>query len=597
MNQTPPPALCETWDIESIFADTTSWQQEFDCVRLAIAPLRNLKSTLLSSADNLANFLETSDSLGARIERLHSYAYLRFYGNTSDLAAKKLLEQVSQLSAEHSANVSFFEPEILNAPKAKLSALLLGSERLKVYQHRFAEIERARPHTRTPEIEVLLAEFEPLKETADDIRTVIHDSEMRFPAISVNGVARELVHGNYDQFLTERDRVLRRSAYINYTDSYLLRLPSLGETLAKRVAAERIFTKARGFKSSFEAALFDEGYSPDVFWSVVNSCVEHRPLIRRYFKARAKLLGLEKIAEYDLMAPLSSGDVCHVPYDKAREMILSSLRPLGDEYLSVARRGLTTERWVDVYPRQGKYSNPFSGGSYLTRPFILMNYSPTVSEVGTLIHELGHSMHSYLTNRSQPPCYSRYSMSIAETASNLNQVLLRADLFSRGEAALELAALEEAFFFVHRYLFLMPNLALLEVALHNACAEGEPMGYLDICNQTERIFSEAYADSVEYEGVRLASKWAQFCHLYTPFYTYQYAIGISAAMAIGGRILSGEAGIIESYKRFLSLGASMSPLDIFNTVGLDFTTPHPVNEAFRVVQGYVERLEAIGPIE
>jgi oligoendopeptidase F len=184
-------------------------------------------------------------------------------------------------------------------------------------------------------------------------------------------------------------------------------------------------------------------------------------------------------------------------------------------------------------------------------------------------------------------------MSVAETASNLNQVLLRADLFSRGDAALELAALEEAFFFVHRYLFLMPNLALLEVAMHKACAEGEPMGYLDICNETERIFSEAYGDSVEYEGVRLASKWAQFCHLYRPFYTYQYAIGISAAMAIGGRILSGDAGVVESYKRFLSLGSSISPLDLFKIVGLDFTTPQPVVDAFKVVEGYVERLESM----
>jgi oligoendopeptidase F len=525
---------------------------------------------------------------------LHSYAYLRFYGDTSDLTAKKLLEQVSQLSAEYSASIAFLEPEILKAPRNALLSLIAESEALKVYQYRIDEIERARPHTHTPEIEAILAEFEPLEAAMEDLRTVIHDNEMKFTGLSVNGVFKELVHGNYDQFLTEGDREVRRRAYLNYTDSYLLRLPSLGEALTKRVTHERIFTKVRGFKSSFEASLFNEGYSSDVFWSVINSCVQHRPLIQRYFKARAKLLSLDKIAEYDLMAPLSYQSSKHVPYDKGCEMILSSLRPLGDEYVSVARNGLTAERWVDVHPRQGKYSNAFSGGSYLTRPFILINYSPTVSEVGTLAHELGHSMHSYLTNRCQPPCYAHYSMSVAETASNLNQVLLRAELFSRGDSALEIAALEEALFFVHRYLFLMPNLALLEVELHKACADGEPMGWLDICNETERIFREAYGDSVEFEGERVASKWAQFCHLYRPFYTYQYAIGISAAMAIGGRILSGEVGLVERYHRFLSLGSSMAPLDIFKVVGLDFTTPQPLKDAFRVVEGYVERLEGIG---
>jgi len=437
-----------------------------------------------------------------------------------------------------------------------------------------------------------LAQLSPLATVPEDLRTVIHDNEMSFSPISQHGGISELGHGNYDQFLTNREREVRRQAYLNYTDSYLPRVPALGETLVKQVMTSKIFSQVRGFDSAFDAAMFNEGYTPDVFWAVVHACVDHRPLMQRYFKARAKILGLDRLAEYDLMAPLSS-DPPHVPYAKGCELIVSSLKPLGEQYQAVARDGLTWKRWVDVHPRHGKYSNAFSAGSYLTQPYILMNYSPTIAEVGTLTHELGHSMHSHLTNTNQPSCYSNYSMSVAETASNLNQVLLRAHLFNQGDRELEIAALEEAFYFVHRYLFLMPNLALLEHKMHAACAQGVPMGYPEICDETATIFAAAYGETLEFERKRLGSKWAQFCHLYSPFYTYQYAIGISAAMAIGGRVLAGEKGSLEKYMELLRSGASMPTLELFKIVDLDFTTRKPIDDAFKVVTGYVERLERL----
>lgn len=584
--------LHETWNLAAMFQDVASWQSEFDAVEAEIAPLAEYSGRLLESAETLCEFLRRSDGTGDRIARLNSYAYLRFYGNTNDVEAKKLLEQVGDISAQYSAAVSFFEPEILRADSGHVRNLLSQSDTLRVFKHRFDEIERARPHTLSPEVEAVLAQVSQIASVPEDVRTVIHDNEMQFSPVSVAATERNLGHGNYDQFLTDRNRDIRRQAYLNYTDSYLPRLPSLGETLVKQVMTSKTFSQVRNFDSAFDAAMFHEGYTPDVFWSVINACVEHRPLMQRYFTARAMILGVDRIAEYDLMAPLSSNPP-HVPYAKGCELIVASLKPLGDEYVRVAQEGLTSKRWVDVHPRQSKYSNAFSAGSYLTQPYILMNYSPTISEVGTLTHELGHSMHSHLTNKSQPSCYSNYSMSVAETASNLNQVLLRAHLFNQGDRELEIAALEEAFYFVHRYLFVMPNLALLEHKMHSACAQGEPMGYQDICDETATIFGQAYGETLEYDRERLGAKWAQFCHLYSPFYTYQYAIGISAAMAIGGRILAGESEVLDKYKKFLQAGASMPALDIFKIADLDFTTRQPVDDAFKVVAGYVERLEKL----
>ncbi len=582
----------ETWDLECMFQDADCWQKEFQVVKSEIASLAEYRGRLLDSAETLLEFLQCSDSLGARIARLRTYAYLRFYGDTNDIEAKKLLDQISDLSAQHSACIAFFEPEMLQAGAEQVAKLLAASEPLRVFKHRFSEIERARPHTLSQEVNAVLAQFGPIATVAEDLRTVIHDNEMRFLPVSIDGATRELGHGNHSQFLTDSRRDVRQQAYVKYTDSYLPRMPSLGETLVKQVMTTKILSQVRHFNSAFDAAMFHEGYTPDVFWSVVNACADYRNLMQRYFRARAKILRLDRLAEYDLTAPLSSNPP-HVPYAQGCEFILASLRPLGAEYVRVAKEGLLAQRWVDVHPRHGKYSNPFCSGSYLTKPYILMNYAPNISEVGTLTHELGHSMHSYLTNTSQPSCYSGYSMSVAETASNLNQVLLRAHLFSQGDRELEIAALEEAFYFVHRYLFLMPNLALLEHKMHSACAQGVPMGYPDICNETAEIFAAAYGDTLEYDRDRLGAKWAQFCHLYSPFYTYQYAIGISAAMAIGGRILTGESGVLDKYIKFLRAGASMPALELFRIVDLDFTTRQPIDDAFKVVAGYVERLERL----
>jgi len=592
MQQEVPARVEETWNLESIFPDVRSWEVEFDDVCAEIPALSEFTGKVLESSERLYGFLNRSGSLRDRIDRLHTYAYLRYYRDTNDAEAKKLLERADTLSAQYSSVVSFFEPEVLSSQSDRVHDLISESMNLKPFRHYLQEIERWRRHTLSPELESMLAKFQPVWSTPENLRTVIHDNEMRFSPIETSDGVQTLEHGTYDQLISNPQRSVRQRVYTSYTDAYIARITSLGEALTAQASASHVFTKVRNFDSTFDAAMFEEGYTADVFWSVVNSCRDHQPLMQRYFRARARLLGLGKIAEYDLMAPLSAAPP-RISYREAIDLTLDSLSPLGDKYVGVARQGLTSLRWVDAHPRTGKYSNAFSAGTYLTQPYILMNYGSSISDVGTLTHELGHSMHSLLTNTQQPSCYSNYSMSIAETASNLNQVLLRAHLFKQGNRDLEIGALEEAFYFIHRYLFLMPNLARLEHQLHSSYASDQPMGVADICNCTVEIFGSAYGDTLEYDRERLGTKWAQFGHLYAPFYTYQYAIGISAAMAIGERILQGEAGILERYINFLAAGASMPTLELFKLLDLDFTTPAPFVRAFRVVEGYVERLERL----
>lgn len=581
-----------TWDLESVFLTPADWEAEFAAVIREIPRLRCFEGRVLESAETLHEYLMISNLVEEQAGRLKAYAYLRYHVNTNDEAANILLSRADQLLADIGVAQSFFSAEVLRAPAERVEKNVLSNELLQKYGHLFREIERSRVHTPSAEVEAAIETLAPVTSSPEAIRTALHDAEMRFEPIMIDGERREITHGTVDEFLAYSDRSVRQAAYESYTDAYMRYPLTFAQTLSAQAKTSLVFNRVRNFKSTFEAKMFNEGFAPQVFHSVLEACAAHRSLFHRYFKAKAALLGLARISEFDLLAPLSSGGE-EISYDRAREVILEALQPLGDEYVQIARRGLYEERWADVYPRPGKYSNAFSGGAYGTRPFFLLNYAPKMMEVGTTAHELGHSVHSYLTHRSQPVCYADYAMSVAETASNLNQVLLRDRVLKGADRETALAVLEEAFFFADRYLFLMPTMSEVEHKLHTRVAEGGAMSASELCEATVEAFRVAYGGTVEFEPVRLGVKWEKFCHFYSPYYFFQYAIGISAAMSIGRRLLSGEAGIQEKYLRFLRAGGSDYPTEIFKIVDIDITKPDVYRDAFKVVEGYVQQLEGL----
>jgi oligoendopeptidase F len=534
--------------------------------------------------------VQLSAATQERISRLHVYAFLMYSSNTQDQSARALLDEAEQLYAQSTAAGAFFGPEVLSAPDGTVEDMISKHSPLAQYRHFFSEIERYRPHTCSAEVEQVLGVLSPVCGTPETIRTALNDAELPFEAVEVDGNRYEISHGTIDAVLSNSNREVRRRAYESYADGYLKFPQTFAQTLAAQAKVSLAFSKVRGYSSTFEAHMFRDAFPQEIFSVVLEACKLHRSLFHRYFKARAKILGVDQLAEYDLMAPLSLSQPSF-PYDEARRLMLESFEPLGTEYVDVVRRGLYEERWVDVYPRPGKYSNAFSSGTYGTRPFLLLNYAPTMTEVGTLAHELGHSMHSYLTNRRQPSCYARYAMSVAETASNLNQVLLRAKLLERGDSETTLAVLEEAFFFAHRYMFMMPTMSEVEHSLHSAYAKGGAVSASELADATVSAFTAAYGDTMHIDTPRLGVKWAKFCHFYSPYYFFQYAIGISAAMAIGQRILAKEEGIQEKYLEFLSSGASRYPTELFKIVDVDITSPETYSAAFKVVEKYVELLE------
>jgi oligoendopeptidase F len=274
-------------------------------------------------------------------------------------------------------------------------------------------------------------------------------------------------------------------------------------------------------------------------------------------------------------------------------MILESLSILGDRYVETLRRGLLEERWADVEPREHKESSQFSAGSYGTKPFLMTSYNGSVIDVSTLAHEAGHSVHTHLTNESQPACYFDYVMIVAETASNLNQVLLREHIFAKGDRELSLAALDDAFCFMHRYLFLMPILSSIERRTHDEYSAGRSVSLDDLCGWTSEAFTNGYGPAVNCDQVRIGIKWAEFSHLYDPGYLFQYIVGLSAALDLGKRLRAGEPGLPERIEEFLRAGASMPPSDIFKIVGIDISSPALYRAAFEEVKRLNQILESL----
>jgi oligoendopeptidase F len=330
-----------------------------------------------------------------------------------------------------------------------------------------------------------------------------------------------------------------------------------------------------------------------VFHNLIEVFKANLPTWHRYWRVRREALGYDELHVYDIQAPLT-GAKPEVTYEQAVDWICEGMAPLGEDYVEALRWGCTEGRWVDRARNKGKRQGAFSSGAYDTQPFILMSYADDVFSMSTLAHELGHSMHAYMTRKTQPYVYGRYSLFVAEVASNFHQAMVREYLFrTQQDPDLQLALIEETMSNFHRYFFIMPTLARFELDMHQRVEQGAPVNARTMIDLTAELFKEGYGDEVVFDRDRIGITWAQFGHMYMNFYVYQYGTGISGAHALAARVLSGEPGAAEDYLSFLKAGGSLYPLDALQGAGVDLTTPEPVERAFAFLAEVVDRLEAL----
>ena len=586
-----------TWNAESVYSSDDAWEKDIKQILDDIPTVKKFEGRLAEGPSVLLEALQAAHELISCVQKAFMYAGFSYAVDTTNQHAAGMRSRAQGVYGQVLSAVSFLQPEILAIGRDKLDEWIKNpsGEKLGMYKHSFDDLFRKQAHVRSSEVEEILGLVSDPLQGAGNSTGMLTNADFKFkPAKDSKGNAFDLTQGTYHNLLHNPDRKARRTAYENYMDKYIEHKNTLASNLLHSIKANVFYMRARKHDSSLAASLFDLNIPTDVFHNLINTFKKNLPVWHRYFELRRKALGLKKLSYYDMWAPITRKKV-KVPFERAVDLICESLAPLGKEYVETVRRGCLQDRWVDVYPNQGKAEGAFSWGSQGTHPFINMSYTDEVTSMSTLAHELGHSMHSYLTWKNQPFVYTDYSLFVAEVASNFHQAMMRGHLLQTAtDKNFQLALLEEAVggnFF--RYFFQMPTLARFELETHQQVERGEPLTADSMVDLMADLFAEGFGPGFDLDHERVGMTWSTFGHLFADYYVYAYATGISGAHALAGRILRGEPNAVEDYLGFLKSGSSDYSLNVLKKAGADLTTPQAVEETFAVMESYIDRMERL----
>ncbi|MCC7189315.1 MAG: oligoendopeptidase F [Anaerolineales bacterium] len=586
----------QTWNAESVFASPSHFDEEVKNILDALPAIEKYKGYLGDSVDTFLEALNAMDALEQRSMKVRVYATMASAVDANDEQGAAMNGKAMSMLARVGAAASYVEPELLSIGEAKLRGWIESDARMKLYKHFVNDLFRKQAHIRSAEVEELLGMLRDPIGAVRNTASQLANADFKFkPAKNSKGKKVELTQSTFDAILNTSDRKARQAAWENYNDKYLEYKNTLASNLSASIKANVFNMKARKFNSSLEATLFNGDVPIEMFHNLINIFKKNLPLWHKYWKIRRKALGVKILNPYDVWAPLTT-KTHKVTFEQAVDWICDGLAPMGEEYVRVMRRGCLHDRWVDWSPNSGKRQGAFSTRVPSdTHPFIMMSYTDDVGSVSTLAHELGHSMHAYYASRAQPMIYYTYPSIVSETASNFNQAMTRAHLLKTNtNKYFQTALLEEAMDNFHRYFFIMPTLARFELETHQRVEKGQPLTADSMIELMADLFSEGFGGEMNLDRQRVGVTWGTFTtHLYIDYYSFQYAIGISAANAIAKRILDGVPNAAQDHINFLKAGSSKSPMDVYRVAGIDMTTVQPIEDAFAVLEEYVDRLSVL----
>lgn len=584
----------QSWDLASVYATPADWEVACTELTAQLPQLAAFRGRLAEGPTTLLAFLEPMQEAGILLGKIMIYASNGASVDTGDQAAAARAGQARTLMANYAAAVSFLDPELMAVGLDQVDAWIAETPELAFFSHYVDRLRQRQAHVRSGEVEEVLALTGDPFSGPFSVYGMLNNADMAFrPAVAADGTQLEVGQASIGALVTHPDRAVRRSAWESYADGYLAFKNTHAAAFTAGVKQNVFNARVRGHDSSLHASL-EPNYIPvAVFHNLIAAFKRHLPTWQRYWRLRQQALGLEQLGVYDIKAPLTATKAA-APFEQAVAWIAEGMAPLGQEYVDTLRRGCLEQRWVDRARNRGKREGAYSSGSHGTHPFIMMSYQDDLFSLSTLAHELGHSMHSYHTRRTQPFIYGRYGLFLAEVASNFNQALVRDYLFrTQTGRDFQIGLIEEAMSNYHRYFFIMPTLAQFELEAHSRAEHGAPLSADILSGIMADLFEEGYGGEIDFDRPRIGITWAQFAHMYMNFYVYQYATGISAAHALAQPILAGDAAAAGRYLDFLRAGGSGYPLDILRQAGVDMTTPEPVEAAFGVLAGLVDRLETL----
>jgi len=581
-----------TWDLESIYATDDDWEAAYEAATALIEDVAQYEGQTTDDAETLLAVFEARDTLMREISKLSNYARMRSDENTADQHYQALSARAQALVAEAQSAASFIEPELQELTPEAFDSMVEAEPALEVYDHYVDDVLRMKPHTRSAEVEALLADLGEVTSAPSEVYGMLSNADLTFPTVESSDEdeeAVEITQSNFVNLLRRPDREFRQTVYEAYFDEWETVRNTVGASYKNSVKTDVKLAQARNYDTAREAALDGPNVPVEVYDTLVESVNENLEHLHRHVELKRDTLGVDDLQMWDLYMPLTGGDEPDLPYDEAAQYVVEAVAPLGDAYQSRVAEGLES-RWVDVYENEGKRSGAYSSGTYDTQPFILMNYQDDVASMYTLAHELGHSMHSELTKDEQPYIYSSYEIFVAEVASTVNESLLTHHLLETVEDdTFRTAILNEFVERVRSTLYRQTLFAEFEHEAHRLDEAGEPLtpDRLDelFGGLKERYYEPAVVDD------RIAREWMRIPHFYRAFYVYQYATGISAALAIADDILENGESAAQDYLSFLEHGSREYPLELLRIAGVDMSSSEPIDRALSTYRDRIEELD------
>lgn len=581
-----------TWDLTSVFADDQAWRDEFASLEADVAKAADLEGQLLESAQRLLEITELQLGLMRRLEKLFVYASMKQDEDTRVAAYQELYSQINGLAARFGQTFAFYEPEFMEVTEEQLAAFMAEEPALELYRHYFERLLFQKEHVLSPKEEALLAGASEIFGSASEMFEILDNADIVLPMIEdADGQAVQLTHGNYIHFMESDDRRVRKDAFEALYSVYQQYQHTYAKTLQTTVKVHNYQAQIRKYQSARQAALAANFVPESVYDTLVTAVNRHLPLLHRYVELKSRILGLEDIRMYDVYTPLSRNNLS-ISYEESLEKCKEVLAVLGDDYLAKVEDAFSN-RWIDVYENKGKRSGAYSGGSYDTKAYMLLNWQDNLDNLYTLIHETGHSMHSSYSRESQPFVYGDYSIFLAEIASTTNENILTEKLLASVEDK------ESRFAILNHYLdgfrgtvFRQTQFAEFEQMIHQADQEGQVL--------TSDFLNKAYADlNAKYYGLategnpEIQYEWARIPHFYYNYYVFQYATGFAAASALADKIVHGTDEDREAYLNYLKAGNSDYPLAVMAKAGVDMEAEDYLNDAFAVFERRLNELESL----
>lgn len=581
------------WDLSSMFVSDEAFEKALDEGAAYVSKIGEFEGKVTKSPENLLSYLKLDDEINILLSKIMNYAQRRSDEDTRVAKYQDYTNRSMSLAVSLSAASAWFTPELLTLTDAEMEAFYEVCPDLELYRRSLSQIFSQRAHTLSPSEEKLLAAAGEMASAPESTYSMFADADLKFAdAVDSEGKTYTVTHGSFVPLEMSADRELRKSAYKSLYGTYMNFRNTCAATLSAQVKQLKFFADARKYNTTLEAALDDTEVPTEVYTNLIEAVHSGMSSMYKYVSLRKKLLGVDELHFYDIYAPIISDVDMHFTYEEACALILKALEPMGEEYLSIVKKGLS-ERWIDVFENPGKRSGAYSAGGYGMNPNILLNFHGTLNDVFTLIHEMGHSVHTYLSSHNQPPVYSDYVIFVAEVASTCNEALLMQYLLKTTEDKKQRAYILNHFLEQFKStLYRQCMFAEFELEINKLNEKGEGVT-ADACTEIYRNLQKLYFGDGIVVDDEISHEWARIPHFYYNYYVYQYSTGFAAAMALSQRILTMGEPAVKDYIGFLSGGSSKTPIELLRGAGVDMASPEPVLSAIKVFDGLIDEMNEI----